>query len=222
MRGKFVAIEGIDGAGKTRLVHAIGAKYVAGGARPTVHTTAEPTHGETGRRIREILAGRAPNPGPEEMRKLFAQDRKEHVEAIVLPTLEAGVHVVCDRYIDSSVVYGLAKDDTMMALDGTLTEAGRVFLSWILHLNEGVPTPDVTVLLDLPLRAARERMRAEKRGSDLYDDDTPMLARVRAAYQALPALFPDRRYVRVDAAQPFGAVLETVCLTLDNAFAQAG
>jgi dTMP kinase len=152
-RGRFIVIEGIDGAGTTtqtrRLVAWMNQRYPAGALG-----TREPTGGPIGSLLREILAGAHPGvPGPA-MALLFAADRLHHVATKVEPSLASGIHVVSDRYYHSSLAY-------------QAEEAERAFVE---HANSRAPHPDLTFLLRVsPERAAQRRAEAG-RPTERYDD----------------------------------------------------
>ena len=109
MLGKFIVFEGADGSGTTtqskELVRALQQKF---GKESTVWT-AEPSQGVIGKTLRSILSGEHGGLdsvwGWREMSYLFMADRIHHVKTEILPALQAGVHVVCDRYYASTLVY---------------------------------------------------------------------------------------------------------------------
>jgi len=127
--GFLIAIEGIDGAGKTTLAAHLAAQLGHGGTR--VHLTKEPTRGPWGTRLRESAAtGRL---RPEEEAELLLRDRRDHVEQLIAPALARGECVILDRYFPSMVAYqgaaGLDPAD-------------------LLHANDFAPRPDVLLVLD--------------------------------------------------------------------------
>ncbi|MCS7145904.1 MAG: dTMP kinase [Aigarchaeota archaeon] len=159
--GVIVAIEGIDGAGKTtqarRLVRFLRSRGVES------RYTAEPTGSWLGRSIRRFL--RRKNVDPHLLALLFAADRVDHVNRTVNPLLERGVVVVCDRYLYSSFAY-----------QGVMT--GRPL--WVREINRMAPHPDVAVLLDITVEEALARKRARIRF-----EDPAFLKDVRAEYLRL-------------------------------------
>src|ERR1700694_1986424 len=101
--GRFIVFEGMDGSGTTSQIGRV--------MRPLrlldlpAHQTAEPSGGPVGRFLRHLLSGAAAPVDPEAMALLFAADRRDHLSREVLPYLSRGVHVLCDRYLLSSLVY---------------------------------------------------------------------------------------------------------------------
>jgi dTMP kinase len=172
-RGLFIALEGIDGSGTTTQLGRVAAHLTSRGRR--VHTTREPSNGPVGRLLREILLGghRGPGDAPVDglaMALLFAADRRDHLRREIEPALSAGIDVVTDRYLLSSLAY-------------QAEEAAR---DWVEGLARDVPAPDLTLLLDVPVAVAAARRRAAGRSIERYDDDG-FQARVAANYRSLAA-----------------------------------
>jgi dTMP kinase len=149
-RGRFVVIEGIDGAGTTTQARLLGERLRAAGRR--VHVTAEPSAGAAGALVRQILSGRLRGRAPDgpfdadALALLFAADRLDHVRTEIVPALEAGFDVVCDRYTLSSLAYqSLTTGDSR----------------WVRAINSRARAPDVTILLRVaPTIAFARRSRA--------------------------------------------------------------
>ena len=140
----FVTFEGIDGAGKTTQIRRLEA-YLRDRGRG-VRVFREPGGTELGERIRELLLGGG-DVVPWAEVSLFAAARAQLVETEIRPALAAGLDVICDRYLDSSVAYqGLAR--------GLGEDA---VLDWNLRVTGGL-LPDLTFLLSLPVEAASERI----------------------------------------------------------------
>ena len=166
VRGRFIVLEGIDGAGKSeqrgRLV-----AWLRTRDREVVETS-EPTDGAWGRRVRDFLAGRL-EATPDEVLGFFAADRREHVDSLVLPALERGAIVVSDRYVYSSLAYQAAHGADRASLRARL-EVDRL------------PVPDLALWLRLPVAEALARL-ADAR-ADRFES-AEFLARVDAEYAAL-------------------------------------
>ena len=148
-RGRFVVLEGLDGAGTTTQSDLLAAWLRGRGHK--VHLTAEPSRGPVGALIRLILSGRvgggpAGGVDPAALALLFAADRLDHLACEVEPRLASGWDVVSDRYLLSSLAY-----------QGAATGRGR----WVEAVNARAPAPDLTVFLEVrPAVALRRRFAA--------------------------------------------------------------
>jgi dTMP kinase len=162
-RGRFVVIEGIDGAGTTTQARLLGERLRGAGGR--VHVTAEPSGGPVGALVRQVLSGRlrgrAPDGAfdPDALALLFAADRLDHARSEVLPALEAGIDVISDRYTLSSLAY--------QAL--TTGDPG-----WVREINSRAPAPSVTILLRVAPTIAFARRRSASHSREIFE---------RAAFQ---------------------------------------
>ena len=141
--GYFIAIEGIDGTGKTTLAASIGALLDKRGVPALL--TYEPTRGPHGLRIRELAkTGRDAFSAREEA-DLFIADRREHLKEVILPSLQEGHVVIVDRYLYSTLAYqGAHGVDPEQ-----LREQHRAF----------APEPDLLVILELDVESAIDRIR---------------------------------------------------------------
>jgi dTMP kinase len=189
----FVTFEGLDGSGTTTQTEML-REHLAGLGRDVV-ATREPGGTELGEKIRELVLGETET-SPWAEAALFAAARAQLVAEVILPALERGADVVCDRYLDSSLAYqGLARD---LGVDRVLT----------LNIDaiRGV-LPDVTFLLLLDPDEARARSgppadRIEREGEDF-------LRAVDKAYRELGSIFAGR-IVTIDAARPVDEVAKEV------------
>ncbi len=155
-RGLFIVLEGPDGAGistQTALLHS---NLIDGGFRAVA--TKEPTGGPIGAVIRQALSHRLVYPpdapvGDDVMALLYAADRLDHIRADILPRLEAGTYVVCDRYRLSSYAYqGL-----------TLGQ------EWVRTLNSHSIAPDLTFFIDVPPEVSQQRIASRGGYIELYE-----------------------------------------------------
>ena len=191
--GVLVAFEGIDGSGKT--TQAAMLQDWAEGLGFEVVSTKEPTAGPWGRRIRESkFTHRLP---PKEELECFVNDRKEHVETLILPALKRGALVLVDRYYYSTVAYqgarGLNPRD-------------------VLTLNrEFAPIPDLVFLLDLDPQRGLERIDKRGAGQDLFET-LGELTKARAIFQQLSKT--DRHLVVLDAQQKIEEVHRAIVFEL--------
>jgi dTMP kinase len=194
--GRFISLEGIEGAGKSTLARALEATLVARGL--TVRLTREPGGTPLAERLRALLLERGPERISAEAETLlmFAA-RAVHLENLIRPVLASGAWVICDRFSDATRAYQGAG----RGVDAELIER-------LANSVHGNLWPHRTLLLDLPVDTGL--MRARKRagaGDRFEDEDRRFFERVRARYLALAAAEPARVRV-VDAAQAPDSVAE--------------
>jgi len=200
-RGKFITLEGIDGAGKSSHVDFLCERVRLRGAEPVV--TREPGGTPAGERLRALVLD-APMGAASEALVMFAA-RSEHVARVIEPALAAGRWVVCDRFSDATYAYqcggrGLARE-TVVALER------------IVHPRL---QPDATFLFDLDPALAYERQRAQSRDPDKFEREAAdFFVRVREAY--LERAREHSRFHVVDA----GGALDAVRARLAEAFGRA-
>jgi dTMP kinase len=201
--GRFIVLEGVDGAGTTSQGLRLAETLREGGRR--VHVTGEPSQGPVGVLLRQVLAGRlvvpaaeGPQPfSPSSMALLFAADRLDHLQAEVLPQLSAGVTVVCDRYYHSTLAYQ------------SCTGGGSLeIMRWIIDTNRFARRPDLTVILDVSATTARERRQA-RTADEIYEREQ-LQQRLCAFYREIDRHFSDERIVHVDAERPFDEVAAAI------------
>ena len=162
---RFVAVEGLDGAGTTTQVGLIADRLRARGVRH--FRTREPTDGPIGQLIRSLLATRQPVSG-RAFALLFAADRAEHCHGAggILDRHAAGDVVISDRCIASSLAY--------QSLD--------VPADYVETVNDGSPLPGVVVFLTIPVELCQERLRG-RAGVPQRFDAAATQRRVLAAYR---------------------------------------
>ncbi len=198
MLGKFISIEGPDGAGKSTLAAGLRDELQKRGTDCVL--TREPGDGPIGPQIRAILLeGAEIDPLTEVF--LFLADRRQHVEGLIRPALEQGQWVICDRYADSTVVYqGYGRD-----LDvGLLKKLNKIATAGL--------TPDRTLLVDLEPEIAQQRITAERGRNRLDQEPLDFHRRVREGFLAEARLDP-QRFVVLDGAQSPKDILEQAMLS---------
>jgi len=181
----LIAIEGIDGAGKTTQARMLAEALEAAGH--TVVVTKEPTDGPHGQKIRSLsTAGAALGPG--EALELFIEDRKQHVDQLVIPHISAGDVVITDRYFLSNVAY--------QGAEGLVPEE-------VLRRNEALfPLPDVVLLVEVSPEEGLRRVEARGGPLNLAYERVDFL---RVAAEIFAAI--DRPYIRrIDGEAPPEAV----------------
>lgn len=190
MSGRFITLEGIDGAGKSTHVSLLAAAIVKRGH--TVVTTREPGGTPLGERLRELLL-HEPMTHDSEALLMFAV-RREHVEQVIRPALVRGDWVLCDRYTDATYAYQGGGHYVDPARIGQLAQ-------WI----HGDCNPDHTLLFDVPEAVSRARLAravAQGRTLDKFERErADFTARVRAVYLARAAAEP-RRFRVIDSSRP--------------------
>ena len=189
--GKFVVLEGIDGAGTTTQAARLADRLR--GMRIMVRVTREPSDGPVGTLVRQILTGRVVVPGGRSpgwatMALLFAADRMDHVESEIAPFVASGGVMVSDRYDASSLAY--------QSVSSGLN--AKQAIEWIRSLNRYVARPDLTIVLDLPPEVAAERRTKRGDAAQLYDQNE-MQRELAAFYKNLGKHMPGDRIAAVDA-----------------------
>jgi dTMP kinase len=191
MGGRFITFEGGEGAGKSTQIDRLRGRLEALGRR--VRVTREPGGSEKAERIRTILlGGRAKALGPQAEALLFYAARLDHLERVIRPALAEGIHVLCDRFADSTRAY-----------QGALGHVGASALRALDRVVVDGTQPDLTLILDLP--AAEGLARARRRGGgpdgpDRFEaEDLSFHERLREAFLAIAREDPARCAV-VDAA----------------------
>ncbi|MFJ6170910.1 dTMP kinase [Curtobacterium sp. NPDC092190] len=198
MTGRFITLEGGDGAGKTTQAELLSTWLEEHGR--TVVRTREPGGTELGQRIREMVLHERGHVSARAEALLYAADRAHHVETVVRPALARGEVVLQDRYIDSSVAYqGVAR--------GLGAERIRSVSDWA---ADGL-LPDLTVLLDLDVTAGRSRVAAARGNvfDRLESEAASFHETVRRAFLDAAAAEPER-FLVVDAGQPADTVHRAV------------
>lgn len=186
--GRFLVLEGIDGAGTTTQLSRLAEALRQEGYR--VVATREPSDGPVGVLIRQALTHRLTGPGgtplsDELLALLFAADRMDHLASVIEPALAAGEVVLSDRYILSSFAY----------------QGLRLPLAWIEALNSRARAPDMTLYLDVEPSTARARRGVRGGKPELFESDR-LQARVAGAYRRLLRKHGrSQRVVRIDGAR---------------------
>lgn len=193
----FITFEGLDGSGKGTQIKLLlewlreqGVDFVF---------TREPGGTALAERIRDILLDPV-HTGMSVVSEafLFAAGRADHVANVIRPALESGKHVICDRYVDSSMVY--------QAYAGGLPPE---FVAQINQMATGALKPHRTIMLDLPPEVALERRRAATGEDRIEQKDEWYHQQVRDGYLELAKAEP-RRFKLVDASGTVEAVQEQI------------
>ena len=176
-RGKFLTVEGIDGAGKSTHIGFVTEFLRARGK--TVVSSREPGGTPLGEKLRELLLHEKMDLETEAL--LMFASRREHIAQVIEPALAAGSWVLSDRFTDASFAY----QSGGRGMDRAKMEALE---AWVHpHLQ-----PDLTLLFDVPLEVARERLDATRTLDKFEREQGEFFARCRAEYLRRAAQYPAR------------------------------
>lgn len=194
-QGKFIVLDGLDGSGQSTMAELL-SDYLKSEKNIENVLTKEPTQDtETGKKIKEVLRA-SQKAEPMELQKLFAQDRAEHLEKVIIPALESGKFIICDRYFFSSLAFG--------SCDG-------LDLDWLIRLNDGFLYPDLTIVLKVRPEVCMERLD-KKEGKKNIFEKTEKLKRAWETYEILPERFADVAIIDGEKSieEVFDKIKETV------------
>jgi dTMP kinase len=206
MRGKFITFEGGEGTGKSTQASMLARRLESLGI--PVQLTREPGGSPGAEIIRHVLLSGAAKPlGAEVEAMLFAAARDDHVQCGILPALQNGKWVICDRFADSTRVY-----------QGILGKVDQRIINVLERVSVGDLTPDLTVILDVPVRLGIERAE-QRRGTaepDRFEaENAEFHQQLRDGYLAIAAKEPDRCAV-IDASPAKEVVSDTVWNTVQS------
>ncbi len=205
MTGKFITVEGTDGAGKTTQIKLLEKHLTERGYR--VFLTREPGGTAIGEKIRDILLDRN-NSSMNEMTEafLYAASRIQHVKEKIQPCMEEGQIVICDRFIDSSLAY-----------QGFGRQMGVERILAVNHLAIGAFAPDLTLYFDLKPEKGIVRKQEEKSHEldRMESEKAEFHERVYEGYQYLINHYPDR-IVRIRADRTIEDVKQQVWQAVDK------
>lgn len=177
VRGKFITVEGIDGAGKSTHIGFVTQWLQARGK--TVVSSREPGGTPLGEKLRDLLLHEKMHLETEAL--LMFASRREHVAQVIEPALAKGEWVLSDRFSDASFAY----QSGGRGMDRAKMEALE---AWVHpHLQ-----PDLTLLFDVPLEVARQRLDATRTLDKFESERAEFFARCRAEYLRRAAQFPGR------------------------------
>ncbi len=198
MSGRFVTVEGIDGAGKSSHLQALAERWRAQGQEVVV--TREPGGTPLAERLRELVLNQ-PMDALTEALLVFAA-RRDHLQQVIEPALARGATVLCDRFTDATFAYQGGGRGFDLAVLATLER-------WAQQRRQ----PDLTLWFDVPPAVAAARRSAARAPDRFESEDLPFFERVRAAYAERAAAAP-ARIVRVDGDGDVAAVWSRVAAAL--------
>ena len=206
-RGRFISVEGGEGAGKSTNIEGVRARLHAAGLRVVV--TREPGGTPLAEEIRQLLLAPRDEGVCEdtELLLVFAA-RMQHVERVIKPALARGDWAISDRFTDATIAY-----------QGAGRRMGVERIQALRRLLLGDFAPDLTLLLDVPVDSGMQRLAGRGAPDRFEMEGREFFERVRAAYLQLAAAEPARFRV-IDAAQELPAVQAAVAQAVEGFLAQ--
>jgi len=192
--GRFIVLEGIDGAGTTTQAELLRTELGREGRQ--VLTTGEPSDGPIGTLIRQALTGTLHPPiqwgalSDDALALLFAADRLDHLRAQILPALERGQVVICDRYLLSSLAY----QGSILPVD------------WVEQINARAISPDLTIFLEVNAEIAAERRASRGGKAELFENPERQRKVIQQYLAAIRSRGGKERIARVDGNRPLAEV----------------
>ena len=201
--GRFITFEGVDGAGKTTQLE-WAARFLRQRDMPLT-VTREPGGTPLGEALRAVLLDSGQTAHPEtEMLLMFAA-RREHIDKVIVPALERGCVVLCDRFSDATFAYQGGGSGVNVEKIETLE-----------RLVHAEVQPDLTLYFDVPIEIARERVSAQGQADRFERESAVFFEKVRSAYLARAKRFPQRIHV-IDASETpeqVSRVVESILLSI--------
>ncbi len=165
-RGRFIVFEGLDGSGQSTQAERL-VEYLKKN-RLKVHPTKEPTNNLIGGLIRGQLQGDWKST-PECLQLLFAADRAHHLQREIVPYLEKGISVVCDRYFFSSIAFGSLEIDDWQ---------------WLKEINKRFLLPDIVFYLKTSPKTCIKRISDSRFSFELFEKEKK-LQTIKKSYDKL-------------------------------------
>ena len=190
MQGKFITLEGIEGSGKSTNLETI--KSILDQYNIDYVLTREPGGGPLGTHLRKLLLDKDQSISPSVEMLLMMADRRDHVDNLINPNLDKGIWVISDRYLDSTIAY----QGGGRQLDINLITSLSVSLK--------LPTPDFTLLFDLPVDVALERAKERSELDRFEREPKDFHSRIRESYLELAST--NHRIKTIDSSKDFKSV----------------
>jgi len=201
-KGKFLVLEGVDGSGISTQAARL-QSWLQEKTGTKVLLTKEPSDGPVGMLIRQALTGRVQGFDSETLALLFAADRIDHLAHRVLPAVRNGHHVVCDRYLLSSLAYQ----------GQTLTQ------QWIKEINAKAIEPDLTLFIRVDPGITLSRISNNRFQVDLFEREN-ILREVLHNYDRLISeqMAKGGNIVEIDGSRPLEEVTQNIRSTVESYF----
>jgi dTMP kinase len=177
VRGKFITLEGMDGAGKSTHIPTIVSALEALGV--SVVTTREPGGTDLGESLRNLLLHQSMHAETETL--LMFAARREHIEQVIEPALARGDYVLSDRFTDATFAYQCGGR-------GVLAEKIRILEQWV----QGALQPDLTLLFDVPVDVSAKRLANTREPDKFERESSVFFSRIRNAYLIRAEQAPQR------------------------------
>jgi len=201
VRGRFITLEGVDGAGKSTHIPWIAERLRSAGRE--VVMTREPGGTPFAETLRALVLAEPMDPLAETL--LMFAARADHVRQVIRPALDRGAWVVCDRFTDATIAYQCGGKGVSRDLVRSLAAAAHPGL-----------TPDQTLIFDCPYEVSRGRLNASGRVLDRFESEAKdFFERVRKAYQDLAKAEPGRVRI-IDGSKLEAKVKEEVNNSIIN------
>lgn len=202
-QGLFITMEGPDGSGKSTQIEAIRKFFESNGEKVII--TREPGGTQISEKIRNLLLDRENSEmDPVAEALLYAASRAQLVAQVIAPALEAGTHVICDRFVDSSIAYqgyGRELGDSVAIINAYAVRNCMPDITFLMKLNPEVGKSRID-------SAELDRMEMEK--LEFHN-------RVFEGYEVLEAEFPDR-IVGIDATRGIEEISEEILMHVERLF----
>ncbi|MDP3089016.1 MAG: dTMP kinase [Methylotenera sp.] len=201
MKGKFITLEGMDGAGKSTHIPSIIAILQSRGHE--VVSTREPGGTALGERLRELLLHESMHAETETL--LMFAARREHINCVIAPSLARGAYVLSDRFTDATYAY-------QCGAKGVAADKIQLLERWV----QADLQPDLTLLFDVPVEVSIQRLANAREPDKFERENADFFTRIRQAYLQRAVDNPVRFRI-IDANRPLDLVkisVEEVILTL--------
>lgn len=204
MKAKFITLDGIDGAGKSTNLNTIRLWFEQ--HQLPVLFTREPGGTAVGEALRQILLDPHTEVNARTETLLMFAARQQHLDSVIKPALAAGTHVVSDRFTDATFAYqGGGRDIPLTDI--------AVLENWV---QQGLH-PDLTLLLDIPLTVAQQRLAQNEHPDRFEQLDSDFFERTRQTYLNRAASAPER-YRVIQSDQPLTDVAAQISHSLSQLF----
>ena len=190
MQGKFITLEGIEGSGKSTNLETV--KSILDQYKIDYVLTREPGGGPLGPYLRKLLLDKDQSISPSVEMLLMIADRRDHVDNLINPNLDKGIWVISDRYLDSTIAYQGGGRQLDINLITSLSASLKL------------PTPDFTLLFDLPVDVALERAKERSELDRFEREPKDFHSRIRESYLELAST--NHRIKTIDSSKDFESV----------------